>query len=137
MSTIGVDKTLSYLRSICKNTCLLFKNHTLYTLSKQTLSKTFEISFRKDTHRRIYSNTSHYVGCLKQGISFKNIFKTHTHTHHNFKQLKIKVSDLKQVTKSPWITMDEKGANTFPFHNLPPEPTKTSQRFFLCFLTFP
>ena len=27
--------------------------------------------------------------------------------------------------------MDEKGANTFPFHNLPPEPTKTSQRSFL------
>ena len=33
--------------------------------------------------------------------------------------------------------MDEKGASTFPFHNLPPEPKKTSQRSFLCFLTFP
>ena len=32
-----VDKTLSYLRSTCKNTCLLFKNHTSCTLSKQTL----------------------------------------------------------------------------------------------------
>ena len=33
--------------------------------------------------------------------------------------------------------MDRKGANTFPFYNLLPEPKKTSQRFFLCFLTFP
>ena len=30
------------------------------------------------------------------------------------------------ATKSPWITTDEKGANTFPFHNLPPELKKTS-----------
>ena len=33
--------------------------------------------------------------------------------------------------------MDKKDASTFPFHNLPPEPKKTSQRSFLCFLTFP
>ena len=33
--------------------------------------------------------------------------------------------------------MDEKGANTFPFHNLPPELKKQSQRSFLCFFTFP
>ena len=33
--------------------------------------------------------------------------------------------------------MDRKGANTFPFYNLLPEPKKTSQRSFLCFLTFP
>ena len=33
--------------------------------------------------------------------------------------------------------MDEKGATTFPFHNLPPELKKTSQRHFLCFFTFP
>ena len=29
--------------------------------------------------------------------------------------------------------MDEKGANTFPFHNLPPGPTKYLKRFLLCF----
>ena len=33
--------------------------------------------------------------------------------------------------------MDEKGANTFPFHNLPPELKKTSQRSFLFFSPFP
>ena len=34
-------------------------------------------------------------------------------------QFKTKASDLAS-TKSPWKTMDEKGVNTFPFHNLPP-----------------
>ena len=46
--------------------------------------------------------------------TFKNPYKAHFQT---------KASDL-EVTKSPWKTMDEKGANTFPFHNLPPEPEK-------------
>ena len=131
-----VDKTLSYLRSTCKNTCLLFKNHNPQHFQNK-LSKTFETSFRKDTHRCIYSNTSHYNGCRNKGVYFKNIFKTHTYTHH-FQAIKNQGKWSKnQVTKSPWITMDEKGANTFPFHNLPPEPTKHLKRFFLCFLTFP
>ena len=33
--------------------------------------------------------------------------------------------------------MNEKGANTFPFHNLPPELKKISQRSFLFFSPFP
>ena len=33
--------------------------------------------------------------------------------------------------------MNRKDANIFPFYNLLPEPKKTSQRFLLCFLTFP
>ena len=33
--------------------------------------------------------------------------------------------------------MNEKGSNTFPFHNLPPELKKTYQRSFLLFLAFP
>ena len=52
--------------------------------------------------------------------SLQNTFKNHT--KQNFKQ--------KQVTKSPWKTMDEKGANTFPFHNLHPELKKKSQEVF-------
>ena len=47
--------------------------------------------------------------------SLQNTFKNHT--KHNFKQKQV----ILQVTKSPWKTMDEKGANTFPFHNLPPD----------------
>ena len=42
-----------------------------------------------------------------------------------------------QVSKSPWITMDRKGANTFPFYNLPPEPRAISIRNFSVLLTFP
>ena len=61
--------------------------------------------------------------------SFQNIFKP-THTKHHFKQLKTQGKWSKQVTKSPWITMDRKGANTFPFYNLLPEPKKTSQKVF-------
>ena len=33
--------------------------------------------------------------------------------------------------------MDENGANTFPFHNLPPKLKKISQRSFLFFSPFP
>ena len=33
--------------------------------------------------------------------------------------------------------MDEKGANTFPFHNLPPELKKTSLKVFPVLFTFP
>ena len=33
--------------------------------------------------------------------------------------------------------MDEKGANTFPFHNLPPELKKTYQKSFLFSSHFP
>ena len=32
--------------------------------------------------------------------------------------------------------MDEKGANTFPFHNLPPEPEKISKGLSCAFLPF-
>ena len=62
---------------------------------------------------------------------FQNTFKNHT--KHNFKQKQV----IYQVTKSPWKTIDKKGANTFPFHNLPSELKKQSQRSFLCFFTFP
>ena len=37
-----------------------------------------------------------------------------------------------QVPKSPWIITDKKGANTFPFYNLPPEPEKHLEKEFLC-----
>ena len=47
-----------------------------------------------------------------------------------------KASDLKRVTKSPWKTMDKKGANTFPFHNLPPEPKKNLKGLSCAFSPF-
>ena len=58
--------------------------------------------------------------------SLQNTFKNHT--KHNFKQEQV----IQQVTKSPWKTMDEKGANTFPFHNLP-RTQETISRVFIVF----
>ena len=48
---------------------------------------------------------------------FKILSKPTPQAHYQ-----IKASE--QVTKSPWKTLDEKGDNTFPFHNLPPELKK-------------
>ena len=62
---------------------------------------------------------------------FKNTFKTHPKVHFQTKAM------IQQETKSPQITTEEKGANTFPFHNLPPKLKKYSQRSLLCFFTFP
>ena len=62
------------------------------------------------------------------GIFFK-IF-SNTYTKHFQKKSELAI-------KSPYITTYEKGANTFPFHNLPPELKKNSQRSFLFFSTFP
>ena len=50
---------------------------------------------------------------------FQNTFKAHTTS-----TLSNESKWSERVTKSPWKTMDEKGANTIPFHNLPPEPEK-------------
>ena len=41
-------------------------------------------------------------------------------------------TDHKQVPKSPWITTDRKGANTFPFYNLPLEPEKYLEKGIFC-----
>ena len=66
--------------------------------------------------------------------SFQNTFKTTQSTISN--KWKSKASDLKQVTKSPWKTMDEMGASTFPFHNLPPELKNNLKGLFCAFLPF-
>ena len=120
----------------CK-TSLLFSNTPHNTISKHFPKQTFK-------HWNIFSKDKHLCKTFKQELlqrlpKQRPLFKTFSkpHTKHHFKQLKSKSKWSKQVTKSPWITMDENGACTFPFHNLPPEPKKTSQRSFLCFLTFP
>ena len=62
----------------------------------------------------------------------KKLFKTHIEKQtNNFENTS------EQVSKSPWITMDRKGANTFPFYNLPPEPRAISIRNFSVLLSFP
>ena len=65
--------------------------------------------------------------------AFSKYFQNPPQTH--LKQSNFK-SDLAS-NKSPQITTDEKGANTFPFHNLSPKLKKISQRSFLFFSPFP
>ena len=80
----------------------------------------------------ILTNENHYKDFLNEWLLLQNTFKKpHKAQFSNKSKL------IQQVTKSPWKTTDEKDANTFPFHNLPPELKKTSQRSFLCFFTFP
>ena len=134
LRNLGVDNLLvTWINLQNKNTCLISKSH-LTTLSKQKFSKTKWKLFQK-TYIFVYIPTWIITKVAITLASFQNIFKP-TLKHH-FKQLKTKGKWSKQVTKSPWVTMDRKGANTFPFYNLLPEPKKTSQRFLLCFLTFP
>ena len=57
----------------------------------------------------------------------RNFFKT-----HSWKANKQFWKHNEQVSKSPWITMDRKGANTFPFYNLPPEPRTNLYKEFFC-----
>ena len=111
--------------------CILIKRESLQRHFSKSLSKTH----CTDTSLNYFQN-QHFVHILIETriitkLHFQNTFKNHT--KHNFKQKQV----IQQVTKSPWKTRDEKGANTFPFHNLPPELKKTSQRSFLCFFTFP
>ena len=90
LSTLGVDKTLSYSINLQKH--LPTFQTTLHKHFQNKLSKTFETSFRKDTHPCIYSNMSHYNGCLDKASFFKT-FSKHTHTTIS-SNWKSKASDL-------------------------------------------
>ena len=70
-----------------------------------------------------YRDENHYKVRIKKAL-FKNTFKT------NHKHISNKAFQSELVTKSPQITTDEKGANTFPFHNLPPELKKNISKVF-------
>ena len=59
---------------------------------------------------------------VKSKLKQKKI-QTHKHKENNFE-------NNEQVPKSPWITTDRKGANTFPFYNLPPVLRNSQKRFF-------
>ena len=107
----------------------IFKNKQLHISKHFTkLKKKLKI---QNIFVYILTNENHYKDCLNNGLFYKILSKPHKEQFQNKKKV------IQQVTKSPWKTMDEKGANTFPFHNLPPELKKTSQRSFLFFFTFP
>ena len=130
---IWVGRLLLITCCISKQTSLLFSKTNTH-ISK-TSYKTLKTFSKKDKHLCIHSYERESLQRLpKRMASFQNTFKiTPSTISNNFKQSKWS----KQVTKSPWKTMDEKGASTFPFHNLPPELKKISQRSFLFFPPFP
>ena len=74
------------------------------------------------------TTSSHRWGLI-QGSSQSKTFQNKTHKHKQFKN--------EQVPKSPWKTMDRKGANTFPFYNLPPVLRNISKKVFSVLFPFP
>ena len=64
--------------------------------------------------------------------AFSKYFQTYITKH-----ISNKAKVIQQETKSLQINTNEKGVNTFPFHNLSPELKKTSRRYFLFFSPFP
>ena len=62
--------------------------------------------------KQFSKTTSSHLSGLIQGLSQSQTFQNKAHMQANLKD--------EQVPKIPWKTMDRKGANTFPFYNLPP-----------------
>ena len=73
------------------------------------------------TFRTKFSKTLHTLLRTEARVKSKFPTKTFSNPQAQRKQL---LKTIEQVPKSPWITTDRKGANTFPFYNLPPEPEK-------------
>ena len=91
--------------------CLLIKtikNHFFYTYINSFLNI---FKDKKTLCIRSRRNEKHYK-VRRTKASFKNIFKIHLHKKRHFQN--------ELATKSPQITTQGKGANTFPFHNLHP-----------------
>ena len=80
----------------------------------------FKQSFQKILHILLRTETR-----VKSKFSNKNFFKP-TSTKKTI------LKTFEQVPKSLWITTDRKGANTFPFYNLPPEPEKHPEKEYFC-----
>ena len=78
-------------------------------------SRTFPMQKIKLDKNFVYIHTRIIT---KLNSLFKTFSKQFTNTFFSDKENNI--SD--PAIKSPWITMDTKGANTFPLYNVPPEP---------------
>ena len=100
-----------------------------YLLSKKQTKQ----SFHTDTFKSFQSKFFKHSDVRVELKFFKETFLEPTieKQANNFENTN------EQVSKSPWITMDRKGANTFPFYNLPPEPRSISLRNFSVLLSFP
>ena len=118
--------------SICKQS-LLFSNTHTFQKHFQTTFNTLK-HFSKDKHLCIHSYKRESLQRLpKRWPFFKILSKPHKAP---FQTIPKQSKWSKQVTKRPWKTMDEKGASTFPFHNLPPEPKNNLKGLSCAFLPF-
>ena len=110
---ILVGRLLLITCSISKQTSLLFSKTNTHIFKH--LTNIENIFKRSNIFVYILTNENYYKVCLNNGLFTKYFKKPHK------AQFQTKA---RQVTKSPWKTMDERGASTFPFHNLPPELKK-------------
>ena len=94
-----------------------FQHNTLYAFlqKREPLQRHFfKITFKNTFHEHFFElfSKQHFVRVLIETRTitktFLKYFQNHT-TNHTFKQKQV----IQQETKSPYITMDEKGANTF------------------------
>ena len=94
--------------------------YPLFQKTKTFHTYTFRTKFSKTLHTLLRTEAR-----VKSKFQNKNFFQTHKHKENNFE-------NNEQVPKSPWITTDRKGANTFPFYNLPPVLRSISKKEFFC-----
>ena len=125
--SLAHDKNFSHLHSHFKTFSKKDKTFCIRSYRDENHCKTsFQNTFWNTIHKHIFEPLFETKLCIRSYRDenhykeiFQNTFKAHiTSTLSNESKWS------KWVTKSPWKTMDEKGANTFPFHNLPPEPEK-------------
>ena len=127
---IWVGRLLLVTCSIFKQTSLIFFKTNTH-ISKQFINN--ENIFKKDKHLCIHSYERESLQrSPKQRPFYKILSKLHqTHFQNN----KSKWSS--KVTKSPWITTDRKGANTFPFYKSTSQTERNlKEGILLCFCPF-
>ena len=126
-------------------TSLLFSNTPHNTISKHFPNWNFQTlkPFSKYKNTFLYIQTRIITKVATTMASFQNIFQNHTQSTISnnwkapFQTIEMQSKWSKQVTKSPWITMDRKDANTFPFYNLPPVLRISRKSIFYVLFSFP
>ena len=99
--------------------------YLLYSKTNQNSfhTDTFSKSFRKQFFQTLLRTDTR----VELKFWKKLFFKT-----HSWKANKPFWKHNEQVSKSPWITMDRKGANTFPFYKSTSRTEKLSHKEFCC-----
>ena len=119
LKEISVERFLFRVGRWFLDTCSFKKQNLFHTYTpfRTKFSKTLHTLLRIEARVKLKFQTKNF---FKPTSTKKTILKT-----------------IEQVPKSLWITTDRKGANTFPFYNLPLEPEKYLEKgIFLCFFPF-